>query len=488
MFRRSLTVKILLAVGVTVAAVIAIYTYFVIRVQSTWWHERTQAQNAIAVTMVREYLEGVMLSERHEEVTHFLNELKKTQEIMAGRVVTPTGRIAFSTEPQELNDVVRQLPAELFAANRILQGTRVEKSEQFAVTMSPVQNHTACQRCHGPGATYIGAIILEKSMAPAEASIATNRNLLIVYGVVIFALVGIVLWLLIVRFISQPVGELLTQMRRVETGDLAARAISPRVDEIGELERGFNGMVESLDLTKRALHAAHEQQIQQASKLASVGELAAGLAHEIRNPLAGIAAAVEVLAEHRAGQDREITQEIQVQVKRLNTTLSDLLNFARPREPEIAPCDLAGLVRQMLALVRADAHKHHIQVLEEIPADLPTINADAMQIQQAILNLLLNAIQAMPDGGTLTVRAAGGVDRVRLTIQDTGGGIPAEIREKIFAPFFTTKHRGTGLGLAITRTILEKHHGTIAVDSEVGCGTMFTLEFGLAELPHHGTP
>ena len=488
MLRRSLTAKVLLAVAVTVAAVIAIYTFFVIRVQSTWWHERTQAQNAIAVTMVREYLEGVMLSERHEEVTHFLTELKKTQEIYAGRVITPDGRIAFSTEKQEVGAVIQQMPPGLFSENRMLQGTRIDLAARLAVTMSPVQNHAACQRCHGPSATYLGAIILEKSMAPAEASIATNRNLLIVYGAVIFALVGVVLWLLIVRFVSQPVGELLTQMRRVETGDLAARAISPRLDEIGELERGFNGMVTSLDLAKRELHDAHEKQIQQAGKLASVGELAAGLAHEIRNPLAGIAAAVEVLAENRAGQDREITQEIQLQVKRLNTTLSDLLNFARPREPEIAPCDLAALVRQMLTLVRADAQKHRIQIVEEIPADLPAVNADATQIQQAILNLLLNAIQAMEGGGLLTVRATVDADRVQLSIQDTGGGISAEIREKIFAPFFTTKHRGTGLGLAITRTIMEKHGGTIRVDSAIGCGTMFTLEFSLAKVPQHGAP
>ena len=486
MLRRSLTAKVLLAVGVTVAVVIAIYTFFVIRVQSTWWHERTQAQNAIAVTMVREYLEGVMLSERHEEVTHFLNEFKKSQEIFAGRVVTPTGRIAFSTEPAEVSNTVRQLPAELFAANRILQGTRAEPAERFAVTMSPVQNHAACQRCHDPAQTYIGAIILEKSMAPAEKNIATNRNLLIVYGAVIFVLVGVVLWLLIVRLVSQPVGELLTQMRRVEAGDLAARAASRRVDEVGELERGFNGMVTSLDSAKRELHESHEKQIQQANKLASVGELAAGLAHEIRNPLAGIAAAVEVLAEQR--DDREITAEIQRQVKRLNTTLSDLLDFARPREPEIAPCDLADLVRRMLALLRSDAQKHRIEIVETIPADLPAISADATQVQQAVLNLLLNATQAMPGGGALMVRAAAARGRVQLMIQDTGGGIPAAIREKIFAPFFTTKHRGTGLGLAITRTIMEKNGGTIRVDSEVGTGTMFTLEFAIAELPAHGTP
>jgi signal transduction histidine kinase len=488
MLRRNLTARILIAVGLTVAVVIAIYTYFVIRVQSAWWHERTQAQNLIAATVVHEYLNGVMLSDRHQEVQGFLLRMKNSDEIWRGRIVRPNGSIAFSTDTQEVDQVISSLPPGLFTDNRVLQGTRVENGQLLAMAMRPVANSDSCRKCHTGGSAAIGAIIVEKSMAPAEASVAGNRNLLIFYGLVIFVLVGVVLWLLIVRLVSQPVMELLTQMRRVQAGDLAARIHTQRTDEIGGLERGFDGMVESLEAAKRELHESHEKQIQQASKLATIGELAAGIAHEIRNPLAGISAAVEVLAEnnsnnHGNGRDGDIVLEIHLQIKRLNTTLCELLDFARSREPEIAPADVRDIVRPMLALIRADAQKHHVSIVEEISPDLPPIRADAKQIQQAMLNLFINATQAMPDGGHLTVRAeAVAPDRVRISVTDTGVGISLENRAKIFSPFFTTKHRGTGLGLAITRTIIEKHQGTITIESEVGHGSTFILNLPAAIL------
>jgi signal transduction histidine kinase len=467
MLRRSLTAKVLVAVGVTVAVVIAIYTYFVIRVQSAWWHERTQAQNLITATMVHEYIEGVMLSEKHDEVQQFLKKLQNTQEIGRGRIIDLNGQIIFSTETQEIHRVVLQTPPELFTEDRILHGLRTENGHETEIVMSPVLARPACLKCHDASQQFIGAIVLEKSMKPAEVNIASNRNLLIVYGVIIFVLVGVVLWLLIVRLVSQPVTALLTQMRRVERGDLGAHAEAPSPDEIGELARDFNAMVRSLDAAKRELHESHDKQMQQASKLATIGELASGIAHEIRNPLAGIGAAVEILSENGNGQ---------------NSTLRDLLEFARQREPEIAPREIRDLIKPMLALVRPDAQKQHVEIAEEYATDLPPICVDMQQIQQALLNILLNAIQAMPNGGKLTVGAASrplpeGSTVVRITITDTGAGIASDILHKIFSPFFTTKHRGTGLGLAITRTIVEKHHGTINVETRVGRGTTFSLEF-----------
>jgi len=482
MFRRSLTAKILVAVGVTVAVVISIYTYFVIRVQSAWWHERTQAQNVIAASFIHEYLNGVMLSDRHEEVQEFLLKMKNSDEIWRARLIKPDGTVVFSTDTQEVQRTTMTVPPELFAERRVLQGTRVENSQRLSVVMRPILNSPSCQRCHDANAVAIGAIVVEKSLAPAEASVASNRNLLIVYGIVIFVLVGIVLWLLIVRLVTQPVSNVLEQMRRVQTGDLNARAAAESQDEVGELAGGFNAMVQSLDNATRELEESHQKQIQQAGKLASIGELASGIAHEIRNPLAGIGAAVEVLAEENNlnGQRVEIVAEIRQQITRLNRTLHDLLEFARLRDPEIAPCDVHGFIRPMLALVRPDAQKFHVRIEERFAADLPNISADAGQMQQALLNILLNGVQAMPSGGTLTVSTEStqrnGNDIVRIKVRDTGVGIARQHLAKIFSPFFTTKHRGTGLGLSITRTIIEKHHGSIAVDSETGNGTTFTLE------------
>jgi signal transduction histidine kinase len=503
MLRSSLTAKTLFAVGLTVAGVIAIYTYFVIRVQSTWWHERTLAQNALTTSLVYEYLQSVMLSGRHTEAQRFLGDLKGSHEIVHGRIIDVGGRVVFSDDSAEAGRTTLQLPPALFTGEHILHGTRVEREQELAVTMRPVKNDARCAQCHDNKTPFLGAIVLEKSMASAEAAIVNNRNLLIVYGLIIFVLVGIVLWVLIMRFVTQPVGELLHQMRLVQAGDLSVRVRPDGLDEINQLGRGFDSMVGSLDAAQREVKDSHEKQIQQASKLASIGELASGIAHEIRNPLAGIGAAVEVLSEigDSKSQYGEIVREIHRQIARLNSTLSNLLDFSRLREPEIAPTDVGELLQPMLALVRPDAQKQRVRIAEAYPSLLPPICVDRQQVQQVLLNILVNAIQAMPDGGTLTVGAEliewppvegsslGGNDTaaslglvkprpaVRLTVRDTGAGIPPENLNRIFSPFFTTKHRGTGLGLSITRMIVEKHGGHIAVKSEPGKGAEFIVEF-----------
>jgi len=473
--RPTLTTKILAAIGVTVAIVIAIYTYFVHRVQSEWWRERTQAQNVITSTMVHEYLAGVMLSDRHQEVLHFLQELRNKNEIWRGRVIDIHDNIVFSTTTQEMKRATLPTPAELFKEKRIVHGIRVEDGQRLAVAMSPILNHASCARCHDAKQELLGATVLERSLEPAVSTVARNRNLLLLYGAIILVIVGVVVWLLIVRLIAQPVNNVLTGMERVRAGDLAVRVPAQSRDEIGRLTEGFNTMVESLQTATRELRDSHEKQMQQASKLASIGELASGIAHEIRNPLAGIGAAVEVLADNR-GTDREIVEEIQRQIHRLNTTLRELLDFARPREPEIVHCDLCDLVKPMLAFIRPDAQKQHVAIVEDCPADVPSICADPAQIQQVILNLLINAIQAMPQGGTLTLHAEADEEVLRLCIRDTGAGITKENMLRVFTPFFTTKHRGTGLGLAIARTIMEKHGGAIRLESEPGHGTTAVIE------------
>jgi len=478
--RPNLTTKILVAVGVTVAVVIAIYTFFVHRVQSEWWRERTQAQNVITATMVHEYITGVMLSDHHQEVFHFLQQLQDKNEIWRGRVIDINGNIIFSTSTQEVKHATLVTPPELFQEKRLLHGVRFEDGQQLTVVMSPIQSLVSCARCHDAKQEFTGAIVLERSLEPAIATVTRNRNLLLIYGALIFVIVGVVVWMLIVRLVAQPVNNVLKQMDRVRAGDLTARVPAQSHDEIGRLTEGFNTMVESLQNTTEELHESHTRQIQQAGKLASIGELASGIAHEIRNPLAGIGAAVEVLAEKSSAQDREIVGEIRRQINRLNATLRGLLDFSRPSEPEIVPCDIGELIKPMLALARPDAQKTNVQIVAEYSADLPPICADRQQLQQAILNVLLNAIQAMPNGGTLTVH--GEVlekpnQTLRVTIRDTGVGISPENRERIFSPFFTTKHRGTGLGLAISRSIVEKNGGVITVESEVGRGTAVFMEF-----------
>ena len=205
--------------------------------------------------------------------------------------------------------------------------------------------------------------------------------------------------------------------------------------------------------------------------LATVGEMAASVAHEIKNPLAGISGAIQVIADAIPSTDprREIVSEILAQVRRLDDTVRDLLVFARPWRPEFQEIDLVDVIERVATQLRQD-RRRKVLVRRETPATLP-VTADPRQMQEVLLNLLLNAADAMPSGGLIRVVGEAVDGGVVIRVIDTGLGISAEHRPKLFRPFHTTKTRGTGLGLAISKKIIEGHGGRIEIDSAEGKGT-----------------
>jgi signal transduction histidine kinase len=243
-------------------------------------------------------------------------------------------------------------------------------------------------------------------------------------------------------------------------------------------------MIERLDSAKRELDIFHFQQMERADRLASIGEMAAGIAHEVKNPLTGIASAITIINDDFSPDDprKEILGEVLEQVKRLDKTVNDLLFFGKPTDPEPVCTDLNAALRK--TLVFASQHRGSkggiIDKLLDLYEDLPPVYVDPKQIQQVFLNLILNAIQAMQNGGTLTIKT----DIVQheeqkwvsVSIADTGQGIPSQILGKIFTPFFTTKAQGTGLGLAICHKLVTQQGGSIRVESEDGKGTVFFIE------------
>lgn len=234
------------------------------------------------------------------------------------------------------------------------------------------------------------------------------------------------------------------------------------------------------DLTElRAL----EEQVQRAERLVALGRLAGGLAHEIRNPLGITRAAAQVLRQ-RLGDDArlgEYTQVIQTEIDRVDRLIEQLLAYARPRLLQRGSIDMEQLIARTLALTRAYAAQHGVTLTAETAADLPLIDGDAELLHQALVNLVLNGIQATPTAGTVRVLAHAPVDTrcsvpaLVLTVSDTGHGIPPDDLPRIFDPFFTTRADGTGLGLSIVQQIVQEHGGTIDVQSIPGAGTNFAL-------------
>jgi two-component system sensor histidine kinase HydH len=261
-----------------------------------------------------------------------------------------------------------------------------------------------------------------------------------------------------------------------------ALSISPILDEN---ERCTGAVIMLRDLTeiKRL-----QDKVRRSQRLAAIGELAAGVAHEVRNPLSSIRGFAQFLAHvlKDQPQEREYAEIMVKEVDRINNVVTNLLSFARPIKPEPAPTDIAKLINHTVRLVEEDARLRNVTIRVSASDGLDKVSVDANQITQVMLNLILNALQAVKSGGTISVAAQrSDSDTLRLNVQDDGAGIPPDQVEKIFDPFFTTRERGTGLGLAIVHMIVENHGGEINVVSPVpeeGKGTLITIN-----LPINGT-
>jgi len=229
-----------------------------------------------------------------------------------------------------------------------------------------------------------------------------------------------------------------------------------------------------------------QEQLIQAEKLTSLGQLAASIAHEINNPLAGVLVYTQLLSKKVAGDTFKKEEalgylsKMESEVSRCSRIIRNLLDFARQTEPMLRLSDINQVIEQVLAMVGHQAKLQNIEVVKEFSPSLPKVMADFDQLQQIFTNLTLNAIQAMPDGGRLTIRSSAVDGEVRIDVQDTGYGISKENMSKLFTPFFTTKakDKGVGLGLAVVHGIIERHKGRIKVQSEVGKGTTFSVYLG----------
>lgn len=270
------------------------------------------------------------------------------------------------------------------------------------------------------------------------------------------------------KALTDPIHSMIGVIRRVKAGRLRERMPIDSGDELGELAAHFNRMTEMI-----RQHREMESNLAQQGKMASLGVLASGVAHEINNPL-GVILGYAAYLEGKLAEDDpmyRMIHDIKRESKRCKKIVQDLLNYARTPKPALEETDINALLQQIVDFAANHTAMHNVEINREFAAGLPPLLVDGDQMRQVAINLMLNAGSAMPDGGMLTVRSEQVGDMVVLSFADTGTGIDSENLDKIFEPFFTTKKKGTGLGLAITRQIVRQHHGNIEVDSQPGQGT-----------------
>jgi len=304
-----------------------------------------------------------------------------------------------------------------------------------------------------------------------------RHRVLVIAGAGAVAICGVII-VVLASTIQQPMVELQEQIERVGDGDLTASvSFAKRNDEMGDLGRNFNRMVRLLRESRDEIEHLHRTQMSRAEHLATLGELATGLAHEIRNPLAGIAGVIEIVSRDLPASSpaKSVVKDVRQEIAQINRILTDLLETARPRAPEIRSSDLNTTIEHAVMLARQQVISKPIRI-DFLPAsDLPEVEHDSDQIHQVLLNLLLNSVQAIEGSGLVKVEISEVDEMACVTVSDTGRGIPFEHLPNIFRPFFTTKGNGTGLGLSLARRIVEEHHGKIEVTSSSGKGTTFTV-------------
>jgi two-component system NtrC family sensor kinase len=324
-----------------------------------------------------------------------------------------------------------------------------------------------------------GALLQDASAMIAQERQSMNamiRTALVVEGAFIGFMVLLMLLLAdqLGRQVIRPIGRFVHYFERIAEGDLSPIQPARRYrDEFSTLAIAINRMLDEVKV--------RQEQLLQSRKMAAVGTLTSGIAHELNNPLNNISLTAETLLEDYDALDddrrRRLLTDIFTQVQRAGATVRNLLDFTRKDQPVLAAVSIAEVVDATLALVRNELALAKVVPRVRVATDLPPVSGNPRNLQQVFLNLFLNAIQAMPDGGELRVEAARHDGFIRVAVQDAGVGIPEGDLEKIFEPFFTTKEagEGTGLGLSVSYSIVEKHGGRIEVTSRPGEGSTFTV-------------
>lgn len=428
-------------------------------------------------------LAATMLAEKPHDAHEILRIATASGIVTRARLITPEGRIQHSTVLAEEG----RWAAGVEETRGIVSRATLGREGGMDIRL-PIANRTECHRCHSPEAALNGVLELHAGMDVLASAIRQARTLASLGAILSITALTFVLTALFRRHVSDPISRILTTMSEARQGDLNARVPAANgSDEFGLIGRNLNEMLEDLCAARAEVESMHREELRRSEHLATLGSLAAAMAHEIKNPLAGIRGAMQVIQEQMPpeAEHREIIREIIRQVDRLDTTVKDLLTYARPPQPRKSPTDLNDLVRSLVLFLRHEAASGKVAYEMDLDPDLPRPSADPELLKQAILNLLQNALQAMPQGGRLRLATAHREGQVVLSVSDTGPGISEENLARIWQPFFTTRHRGTGLGLSIARNTVSNHGGTISVTSVPGEGATFTIALPVTEAGGH---
>ena len=477
MFFNSLIGRIVILSFLLFLVAIGSVTLFHIRREHTHVTDASLRTADLMISVIERSINSAMSTGNTRDVQTILELVGSDPRLAGVRIFHPDGRVLKSSEPQEIDRRVDPHDLAIFLQGQQHDIFRRPNGSEVLGVVKPIYTEPRCTPCHGAGRRVIGVLNLDLSLADMESQLLQTSQL---FGFTMLAIVLLLtggISLIFTRFVRQPLQMMSIKMAQVEEGDLSVRLEPKGHDEVSRLMVSFNSMVDRLRLANDELQQCHYQQMERVDRLASVGEMSAGIAHEIKNPLAAISGAVTVLADDFAEDDprREVVNKVLEQISRLDKAATDLLFFGRPGKPSFDFVDTNDLLNKTMFFVSQHPEAKNVHQNKEFTRNLPPVWVDGKQLQQVFFNIIINAIQAMKDGGTLLLQTdlveAQGRPVVRVLIGDSGSGIKPEDMKRIFTPFYTTKTQGTGLGLAICRQLMEQQGGSLEIKSRLGEGT-----------------
>jgi two-component system NtrC family sensor kinase len=491
---RRLSAKLIVWVVAITIIVIGVFVYISLNAQRNHLiNESILGAKQLSDT-VKKGLRFDMLHNYREALYNSIETIGVQEGIEKIRIFNKEGAIMFSSDKEEMGQLVDKKAEACYACHAvdkplerldIPERSRIFETEGHRLLgmITPIYNEPDCYNAachfHPRDQSVLGVLDISLSMAATDARIKEIRDKIMAFSVITIIAVSLIIGLFFQRGVYRPVKELVAGTTRVASGDFDHTIPARSDDEIGQLAESFNTMTQKLKET--------QYQLLQSEKLASIGKLAATIAHEINNPLNGILTYTKLIERKLADgtlKKDEIPKFLSYlgimerETERCSTIVRNLLDFARQREPSLKPdVDINAVVEEALSLLANQIALQEI-TLEKKFDHLPAIMADPMQLRQVFLNIILNACEAMHNEGVLTVTTALSNKRrkaVRVEIADSGVGIDEKDLPKIFDPFFTSKEKGTGLGLSVVYGIINSHQGTIDVNSKAGEGTTITI-------------
>ena len=461
-----------------------------------------------------------MLRNDREGLYHAIHTMEDEPGMVKVRIFDQEGRISYSTDPTEVSHVLDKTGEACYGCHTQSQPlARLNRPDRFRIYRSggqrvlgiitPIENQPNCSNadCHAHPASQqvLGVLDTNLSLAKADEQLAVGSARMLHYTAGAMLIVAVLSWLFVWREVGQPIKALKQGTEHLARGELGYQIEERSQDEVGGLAHSFNDMSLQLRTANeeivnwaktledrvvqktKELNRAHDH-VLHVEKMASIGKMAAVVAHEVNNPLSGILTYAKLLRkwvgtgsiEHEKREEAmECLDLIASESRRCGDLIKNLLTLSRTAPMNVQSTDLHTVIDRCLLLVRPQLEQGGVEVQLKFAEDLPRVPCDPAQIEQVLLILIMNAKDAMPRGGNLWIEARpNNAERaIEIQVRDDGAGIAPEVLSHIFEPFVTTKERGhsVGLGLAISRGIVERHKGHIEVESVLGRGTAFTI-------------